>query len=390
MKKIYETNSYCREIDTKIESFWEEQDSYYVMFEETIFFPEEGGQYADTGYFLTEQEEKVCVLDGVMKDGKVYHKVDRAVEAGQKVHCVLDWDKRYMRMQNHTGEHILTGAIHNRYGFDNVGFHLSDEGEVTMDMDGAMTVEQVYEMETLANQLIYENLPIYDKYPGKEELANLAYRSKIEIEGQVRLIQIGEEEKVHDLCACCAPHVRSTAEVGIIKVTSVTKYKGGVRIGILCGLRALLYCRKQIDALSEVAAFLSTKPENVMSLVEGMKVEIGELKGKIGELNDEIVLGKVKECNEEPCIFLPGDVSAATLKNAFNTMAETFYGFVGVFAGDEEQGYRYNAGSRDLDSRELAAAMREQLDAKGGGNQEMIQGKVAKTMEEVKAFWKTL
>ena len=384
--KLYETNSYCREHDTQVADAWEENGKHFVILEETIFFPEEGGQYADTGCFILEQGDTVQVLDGKLQADKVVHEVDGEVKVGERVHCVLDWDKRYMRMQNHSGEHILTGAIHNRYGYDNVGFHLSDDGEVTMDMSGVLTPEQAMEMETVANELIYKNLPIVDLYPDKGTLAQMEYRSKIEIEGQVRLIQIGDKEEMHDLCACCAPHVARTGEVGLIRITSLTNYKGGVRIGILCGMRGFDYAREQSRMLGRVAGMLSTKPEQVFSIVENMKKETAALRQKVTELTDEIVRGKMDSLSE-PILFLPEDVTAVTMKNAFNDMAEKFSGYTGVFVGTDETGYRYYAGSRDLDARELAAIMREKLGAKGGGNQDMIQGKVERTAEEIRGVF---
>lgn len=276
MLKLYEKNSYMRECTVTVLDSFEDKGKYYITLDQSIFFPEEGGQYADTGILtiktpckevdITTEKSTTCkrdmadilsetltadpgevatgsslrLLDGqIIKDGpkkgEIAYEVSQMIPAGTSLTCVLDWDKRYDRMQNHSGEHVITGTIHNRYGFNNVGFHLSDDGFVTLDIDGALTYDQVIEMEREANAYIYKNLPIIDSYPDNESLKNMSYRSKIEIDGQVRLITVGDESETVDVCACCAPHVKSTGEIGIIKVISVIKWKKGVQIAILCG-----------------------------------------------------------------------------------------------------------------------------------------------------------
>ncbi len=387
MKKLYETQSYLKETDTIITSCTMQDRHVLVTLQETIFFPEEGGQYADTGW-LEWEGERIRLLDGQLADGEIYYTVEREIPVHTAVHCILDWEQRYMRMQQHTGEHILTGMIHNRYGYDNVGFHLSDEGLVTLDMNGTLTMEQAMEMETLANQVIYENLPVTDSYPSKEELLEITYRSKIELEGQVRLITIGDM----DTCACCAPHVARTGEVGLIKIVSLQNYKGGIRIGILCGMRALLHYREQSVLINSLANGLSTRPELVPDIVSSQKEEIAALRGKLACQEEKLLMQQIEGMQEQrhACLFAEGEIHQNAGKNAFNAMTARFSGYAGIFLGDDSSGYRYQAGSRTLDSRELGARMREALGAKGGGSREMVQGKTNASREEIDAFFRSI
>ena len=381
MNKLYETNSYMTECTATITSLEHVDGEYYVTLSDSIFFPEEGGQYADRG-FLIYNGEKVRLLGGIFGADNKY-KLERAIPAGTEVKCELDWDIRYDRMQNHSGEHLLTGVIHNVFGYNNVGFHLSDEGPVTLDLSGPMTYEQVIELEKVANSYIYANIPIKDSYPSKEELASIDYRSKIEIEGQVRLITIGDDQETVDVCACCAPHVKTTGEIGIIKVISVINWKGGVRISMLAGRRALEYINHEHDIIRSLTGLLTTSQDNLCNQVSAHMQEINELKGKLAQALEKGVLDRINESGVQ-FVFLDGDFPATSMRNIYNVLTEKNEGFVGVFAGDDENGYRYFAGSASLDSRIIANKLKEEFDAKGGGKPEMVQGQVSASEEALR------
>lgn len=394
MNKLYETQSYLRTITTTVESCEEADGRFYIIPADSIFFPEEGGQNSDTGIIKSESQTlRVLHGDYIKPEGGgepvIRYEVDAPLAPGTEIECILDWENRYDRMQNHSGEHIMTGMIHNKYGFDNVGFHLSDEAPVTLVMNGVLSKEQVLEIEAMANRVIYDNVPITDTYPSGEELRNIDYRSKIDIQGQVRLITVGEPDNPLDICACCAPHVHSSGEIGIIKVVSVTNYKGGVQVGILCGRRALEYINHQQEILTQVSASLSTAPENVPGLVQAHLEEITALKSELSSLREKEYLQEIEAMSENDVhlIFGNKDLSPLNMKNLFNSLTERFEGFVGVFAGDDNCGYRYYAGSSNLDSKQLAGLMRDSLGAKGGGSSELIQGKTDSRKDEIRAFW---
>lgn len=392
MKKIYEQDSYRREHDALVTSCSREGEDTFIQLDESVFFPEEGGQYADTGRLLTADGSSIRLLDGRIVRGEVFYRVEKEIPAGTSVHCELDWEQRRSRMQQHTGEHILTGTIHNRYGYNNVGFHLSDDAPVTLDLDGPLTWEQAMEMEAAANEAVTANLPVVVLYPSREELAGLEYRSKIEIEGQVRLVAIGEGENRIDLCACCAPHVARTGEVGLIKIVSLQNYKGGVRIGILCGARAMEHYRREWKRSLDLAKSLSTGVEQVPEAVEALREELALARQELAAQREAALLRELDSIPEDglPLLFAEASLPPAVMKNVYNALTSRFPGYAGIFAGDDEQGWRYYAGSVNLDSRELAAGMRSALGAKGGGSREMVQGKTDAARSRIEAFWREI
>ena len=147
MIKLYEKQSYLRECEAVVTDCFTKDGALYVRLDRTILFPEEGGQYADLGELVYGDNNLVRVLGGELTDksgSDIIYRVDKEIPLGE-VRCILDWDLRYERMQNHSGEHVLTGTIHNEFGYDNVGFHLSDDGPVTLDMNGVLTWEEVME-----------------------------------------------------------------------------------------------------------------------------------------------------------------------------------------------------------------------------------------------------
>ena len=383
MVKLYEKQSYLSECEAVVTDCFTKDGFVYVRLDRTIFFPEEGGQYADLGELVYGDNTSVRLLGGEVTDksGKdIIYRVESEVPVGE-VKCILNWDLRYERMQNHSGEHVLTGTIHNKFGYDNVGFHLSDDGPVTLDMNGVLTWEEVMEMERKANEVIYNNLPITDSYPTGAELANLSYRSKIEIEGQVRLITIGDKDNPIDVCACCAPHVKTTGEIGIIKVISMVNWKGGVRISMLAGRRALRYINDRFDIIRSVTERLTTSFDNVPDIIDGYKKEIGESKALINKTYVSLA-EKICSASGSPFVFFDSDCPMSAMKNILSTLINMTDGYAGVFVG-EDGSYRYMIGSKDKDSRIVASLLKEKLGAKGGGKPDSIQGQVAACKEDI-------
>lgn len=383
MVKLYEKQSYLSECEAVVTDCFTKDGFVYVRLDRTIFFPEEGGQYADHGELVYGDNTSVRLLGGEVTDksGKdIIYRVESEVPVGE-VKCILNWDLRYERMQNHSGEHVLTGTIHNEFGYDNVGFHLSDDGPVTLDMNGVLTWEEVMEMERKANEVIYNNLPITDSYPTGAELANLSYRSKIEIEGQVRLITIGDKDNPIDVCACCAPHVKTTGEIGIIKVISMVNWKGGVRISMLAGRRALRYINDRFDIIRSVTERLTTSFDNVPDIIDGYKKEIGESKALINKTYVSLA-EKICSASGSPFVFFDSDCPMSAMKNILSTLINMTDGYAGVFVG-EDGSYRYMIGSKDKDSRIVASLLKEKLDARGGGKSDSVQGQVASCKEDI-------
>ena len=392
--KIYERRSFLRELNTVVTDSFSENGKNFIQLKETIFFPEEGGQYSDTG--IIEYDGKtVRVIKGELignaseKEVDIRYEVDSPIEADTKVRCKLDWSVRLDRMENHSGEHILSGLIHNLFGYNNIGFHLSDDEPVTLVCDGKLTKEQISLLEKKANEVVRDNLAITDSYPDKEELSQLSYRSKIDIAGQVRLITIGDEADPLDLCACCAPHVEFTGMIGIIKILSSASVKGGTQLSFLCGRRAFEYIDHNLELLKGLADSFSTNQENIPGLVEKLRDDNRSLKEKLSSSLQKTILDGIRSGEQEGPVITDLELSPANMKNIFNELIQAKDGYTGVFCGNDENGYIYYAGGKGLDAQKLGNLMREKLSAKGGGSSEMIQGRTTETGARIIEFWKT-
>jgi len=378
-KKLYDLDAYQREFEAEVVSCEEREEKerkvYEVILNQTLFFPEEGGQSPDKGTI-----EGVMVLDVQIKKDVIVHTVERPLEAGAKVHGMIDWQHRFYNMQQHSGEHIFSGLVHSKFGFNNVGFHLSDN-IVTMDFDGVMMAEEVADIEYRANEVIVGNLPVEVTFPAKEELAELNYRSKIEIEGQVRIVTIPGV----DVCACCAPHVKHTGEIGMLKVMSLSNYKGGVRISILCGFRALLAFRQKAEIVSAISGSLSANQELLPDLVEKMKKSNQDLKYRLAGAKQKLMEQKLAEIpkEQEHVVLFETDIETTVMRNVVNELTAVHSGICGIFVGTEEEGYNFIIGSSTRDCRELASLLREKAGARGGGSAAMIQGSVKAKEQEL-------
>ena len=348
----------------------DKKKGYWIILDQTAFFPEEGGQSADKG-FLGGQE----VLDVQIKNEIIKHLVKEPLEIGSSLEGHVNFERRFDFMQQHSGEHIISGLLHTRFGFTNVGFHLSDK-EVTLDMDGVISLEQLREIELIANRIIWQNLPVNVSFPSKEALATMQYRSKIELEGDVRIVEIPGV----DTCACCAPHVASTGEIGIIKVLRVQSHRGGVRINIACGERALTDYSSKLDICDEAGTKLSVPEEKILPAITKLQEDLGALKYTANELTGQLLSEQVKalpapsECMNA-LLFVALNNNLA-IRGTVNDLSEKYPGYCGIFAGNDETGYTYIIGSKGRDCREMAALLHEKLAAKGGGTALMVQGSV--------------
>lgn len=377
-EKLFYEESHMDRFTARVEACTALDEKFEVVLDRTAFFPEGGGQYADTGVL-----NQAKVLDVQEKDGVIYHITDTALSEGSSVQGQIDWKLRFMKMQQHTGEHIVSGIVHRRFGFQNVGFHLGSE-DCTMDFNGEITKEELREIEWEANETAVKNLPVEVSYPSKEELANMEYRSKIEIEGQVRIVTIPG----CDVCACCAPHVKTTGEIGMIKLTNVQRYKGGVRVTMLCGFRALRDYNEKEKSVREISASLCAKEDTVAQAVDRQKEECTLLKEKLAEQQREILeykVGQIPEAKEAVCLFeesLEGDGP----RTLVNMVLSRGIGFGAVFQGNDESGYRYVIGSKKQDLRPLAKELNAAFEGRGGGKAEMVQGSLKGSKEQLRAW----
>ncbi len=356
-----------------------EGETYEVVLDQTMFFPEQGGQTPDRGILGGAQ-----VLDVQIKDGVITHKVNASLEVGREVEGEVDWAYRFSNMQQHTGEHIFSGSVYAKYGYQNVGFHLSDSS-VTMDFDGPLSAEQVEELETIVNQRIYENIAVEASFPSDEELARMQYRSKKELEGPIRIVTIPGV----DVCACCAPHVQHTGEIGIFKVMNAQTYKGGVRISFLCGYRALAAIRRQDEIVTALTRQLSTNTEELPKRVKRLVSEEQQMRYERNQMKEQMMMEKINALpkGQEDVIFFEEGLEAKVMRNLVNDMVDKHPGICAVFSGNDESGYQFILGSQSRDCRQIANELRETFYAKGGGSDKMVQGNVEASEDAIRTFF---
>lgn len=377
--RLYDYDAYIQTFMAKVLACREEKGSWLVALNRTAFFPEGGGQYADNGTM-----EEAFVSDAHEREGVVWHTVGRPFEPGEDVRCKIDWERRFDFMQQHSGEHILSGLAHKYYGAANVGFHLGLES-TTIDFDVPLTEEDLLRIETLANRAVWENIPLEIMYPSPEELETIPYRSKKALEGKIRIVTIPG----YDICACCGTHVRRTGEVGLIKVTSFMNYKGGTRLTLLCGKRALQDCQRRVRDVNRVTARLSVKPEELDAAVSRLEQDIADrkileagLRRELFDLKAEKLGSGAKVCTFEHGLT-PDDIARYCL-----VLAERFT-VAAVFSG-EGPSWKYAFASKTEDVRPPAAAFNAACGGRGGGKPELVQGSCAADRAAIETYFSEL
>ena len=375
-EKLFYEDSHMITFSAVVQACEKVGDYYEAVLNRTAFFPEGGGQYADTGLI-----DGVKVLDAHEREGVIYHKVENELSVGKQVEGTIDWAERFLKMQHHSGEHIVSGLVNAIYGYDNVGFHMGKDA-VTMDFNGVLTKEQLKEIEHKANEAVVKNLDIQVLYPSKEELAEIHYRSKIEIEGQVRIVVIPG----YDTCACCAPHVNKTGEIGLIKLIGVQNYKGGVRVSMLCGFRAIADYEAKSESTKSISVMLSAKEEEIATEVAKLKEELASQKAKVAEMQSKLLNYKVQEIpKDEPLVILfEKELSGDAPRELVNRLLEKGTKVGVVFAETEVNQYRYVIGSKMMDVRPFAKMLNEKFSGRGGGKPEMVQGSVCGDSDVIK------
>ncbi|SFQ33248.1 alanyl-tRNA synthetase [Lachnospiraceae bacterium XBB1006] len=380
-KKLYDEAPYGKLFSARVEQVKDEKGTKQVALSATMFFPEEGGQSPDWGTLAGYE-----VQDVQIKEGIIWHTLPAAaaIEEGQTVEGCIDFSHRYELMRHHSGEHLLSGLVHQRYGYQNVGFHLTEE-VMTVDYDGVISEEELFELERAANEAIWKNIRIQCGYPEAERLKELEYRSKKEIDGPVRLVRI---EGI-DLCACCAPHVASTTEIGALMITGWENYKGGVRLTVSCGMRAIAMMQSQRAVVKESMRALSVKAEEIPEAIARLKEELQGEKGKKAALLTQLIEKKAAEMESAPVLVaFETEYDANAQRQLMNAMGEKAEKLAAVLVQTEEATYRYMMASNVLDMKMLQGTLKETFAAKGGGKSPMIQGTLVGKREDIEAFLK--
>ncbi len=366
-EKLYYQDPYQTTFTARVLTCEPSKGGCLVTLDRTAFYPEGGGQPADHGVL-----GGVTVTDVHEKDGVIFHTCSGPVEIGAAVEGSIDWTRRFDHMQQHSGEHILSGLLCSLYDCSNVGFHLGAD-TVTIDYDRELTWEQVLEAERQANEAIWRDTPAEITFPAPDALAQLDYRSKKELTGQVRIVSFPGA----DCCACCGTHVRRAGEVGLIKVLSCQKFREGVRLEILCGQRTYRYLSRIYEQDHAVARLLSVKPQDAFAAVERQNAELTAAKLRMTELEDRLFALRAQSlAGRGDVLLLEPPMRPDGARKLADTTARAAGGLAAVFAGERDS-YVYalvHAGGADISP--LVKRLNSALSGRGGGRNGFAQGSV--------------
>ena len=378
-EKLYYHDPFLTDFTATVLSCEESKKGWQVVLDRTAFYPEGGGQPADHGIL-----DGTAVTDVHEKDGVVIHTCETAVEIGKTVACSIDWARRFDHMQQHSGEHIISGILCADYHCDNVGFHLGAD-TVTIDYNTDITWEQALAAEAKANAVIWADTAVEITYPDAAALEVLDYRSKKELTGQVRIVSFPEA----DCCACCGTHVLRAGQVGLVKVLSVQKFREGVRMEILCGKRALDYLGKTYEQAKAIGQKLSVKPQDTLSAVERMEAELTSVKYRVAELESALFESIAKEHEGRGDVVLfQSPMKGDSVRRLADTVAHRSGGLACVFAGENGQ---YAYAMVQADGQEISALVKDMnkaLNGRGGGRNGFAQGSVQASRQEIEAFFR--
>ena len=386
-QKYYEADAYRREADAVILAAEPDgRGGGKLALDGTVFYPEGGGQPADHGTLTLPDGARLTVTDVHEQGGVIWHRVDALPDTaapGTAVTGRIDWVWRFDKMQQHTGEHILSGILHQMFGAENVGFHIGSDA-VRMDTSVPISAEGLREAELAANRIVWQNVPVLITYPTREELARMTYRSKKEIEGQVRIVTIPGA----DVCACCGTHTAATGAVGQIKILAAENYKGGVRLSIVCGERALLAAQAMRQRQADIGALLSAKPSETARAVHRVYDEYTALKfahfGLCSELFDALAAQVAP--GADAIRIVPG-LDPDGLHRLAARLSEATTGLCAALTANEK-GTGYCLAQAGGDVRALTKALNTALNGRGGGKPGICQGSCAAAPEQVETFLK--
>lgn len=356
---------------------FERNGLFAIILDKTAFFYEGGGQHADSGTL-----NGLEVVNVLYENGEIFHYTKEPIAVGCEVIGVLNEDERIDKMRNHSGEHILSAVVHRRFGFDNVGFHMGKDF-MTVDFNGEMSREELESVEREVNEIIRQNHRVKTYYPSAEELKTLVYRSKLELDNP-RIVEI---ENV-DLCACCAPHVSYTGEIGLCKITYAERNRGNQRLTLLCGRFAFDYLQRVSINARGVAEILSTTEVELFSsfkryegIVVKQRLELNETKKAYAKL----IVDSLKETNDNIVVFCPDFAQKDIITKACELTSN-----IAVAFSERDGGYVYMLASNNEDVRVLQKNLNKALRGVGGGKPSLAQGRVQATKEEIELFFSSL
>ena len=379
-RKLYYEDPLKQEFTAKVCACTEAEKGYHVILDATAFYPEGGGQGCDLGTL-----DGVQVLD-VQENGEtVVHLCDRPLTEGAQVTGKLCWERRLDLMQQHSGEHIVSGIIHKMYGCHNVGFHVGAD-VITIDFDYPIPADALAQIEEEANAAIYRDLPIVCGYPEEEVLSALSYRTKKALPWPVRIVEVPD----YDVCACCGVHVARTGQIGLIKLLCCVKFHEGVRIEMVCGARALRYLSLIYEQNKQVSQAFSAKLLETGAAAQRMNDALAAEKFRATALErqvfDGIAAGYADKGN---VLHFAQGLTPGAVRELADRIAQKCGGTAAVFCA-AETGCSVCLVNKTESVAELGKAMNEALSGRGGGKPGCFQGSVQATQEEIVAFFSKL
>ena len=376
-KKLYYEDAHRRSFVATVLSCEAGKNGWEVVLDQTCFYPEGGGQPGDRGLL-----NGIPVTDAQEESGVVRHCTDAPLEPGTAVTGEIDWERRFDLMQQHSGEHMVSGVVHRIYGYDNVGFHMGAD-VITIDFSGVLTEAQLREVEREVNGWIWKDLYVRCRVPAPEELPAIPYRSKRDLSGDVRIVEIPGV----DICACCGTHVSRTGEIGLVKILGVEKFHSGVRVEMLAGKRAYDYLDEICGQNRLISRMLSAKPAETARAVESVAEDLERQKQRIYTMEQSAFAEKAEELRGQGDVLVKLDgLTPDGLRRAAAAIQETCGGRAAVFSGDDVSGYKYAVGEPGGDLRLWVKELNAALEGRGGGKPGFVQGSVRAKWNEIVGF----
>ena len=377
-RQFYYTHPYDTELEAEVLTCTPAKGGFLVTFDHNLFYPTGGGQPHDLG-----TAGDAHVLDVNEKGSDIFVLLDAPLPPGEKVLCKLDWPRRFMLMKQHSGEHLVSGVVHRRFGYDNVGFHMGHDA-ITIDFNGPLTARDLKEIEAEVNEAVWKDIPAKICCPSEEELEAIPYRSKKELEGEVRIVEFPGV----DICACCGLHVRRTGEIGLVKLLSVTGFHEGVRVELLCGGRALDCLSTAWEENHRVSAVLSAKPEETGAAAERMAEDLKQTQYHCYMLEARL-FDRIAEENagKGNVLLFEEGLNPDGVRRLCDALLHKCGGTAAVFSRRDE-GFLYALGAEEGDLRPLVRELNGALHGRGGGKPGFAQGSVQASQKEISAFFK--
>ena len=377
MRKLFYEDPHLTRFSAKVTGCEKAEKGFLITLDATAFYPEGGGQACDIGTL-----GGVNVLDVQEKDEKILHLCDGALTVGNTVDGQIDWARRFDLMQQHTGEHILSGLINEKFGYHNTGFHVGAD-VMEVDFDGPISADDLAELERKANEAVWQNAPVKCWIPSPEELPNVSYRTKRALPWPVRIVEVGDV----DSCACCGIHVAYTGEVGLIKILSCATLRGGVRLEMVCGGRAYWYMTEIFNQNRTVSQTFSAKILETGDAAKKMQDALAKEKLRTAELQKQ-VFGFVADgyAGRENVLHFAHSLEPGQVRELADRISRVIRGYAAVFS-ENSSGYSYCLGTQNGDLRALGKTMTDTLNGRGGGKPNFQQGNVAATRKDIEAFF---